>query len=97
MLLCIFDHFQNIVISQFINKDAVNSMKSLKKELEKYFLPIPTVLSYMEKVLKDTSASIEISSGFLKGSGFNIKKMTDDVSKYDGIRYVFTVLCYYPK
>ena len=79
--------FQNSVISRFIGIDAVNALKNLKKAFEKFFIPLPTLLSDLEKVLKDVSASINISSTYLTGSNFNMKDVTDDVLKYDGIRY----------
>ena len=76
------------MISRFIDIDAVNAVKNLKKAFEKFFLPLPMILSDLEKILKDVSTSINISSTYLTGSNFNVKSVTDDVLKYDGIRYL---------
>lgn len=74
--------------SQFIAKDANQTVTDLKKALNKYFIPVPVILKKLEGMLVSVVNDLVISGKTLKGSDFNLKTMATEAVKYDKIRYV---------
>ncbi|XP_065066228.1 protein tweety homolog 3-like isoform X2 [Rhopilema esculentum] len=83
--------FKNMVLGQFINKDASNAVKNLKDALVKYSIPIPSVLQRLDGLLLSISSGINISTNDLKGSEFSLKDLADEALEYDKIRWWTTI------
>ena len=72
--------------SQFIAKDANETVTDLKKTLNRYFIPVPVILKKLDVMLISVVNDLDISGKTLKGSDFNLKTMATEAVKYDKIR-----------
>ncbi len=76
------------MITQFVRDDASKSLNKLKDALNNFFIPIPYLVTNLDDILKNVVKELADSGDTLKGSDFNLKNLTDQINKYDHIRYV---------
>eukprot|EP00794_Sanderia_malayensis_P008756 gene8756-9691_t len=77
--------FKNLVITQYIKKDATKSLNNLKEELSLYFIPMPDLLTNLDTMFENTVKQLDMNGNTINGSDFSLKNMASQAAKYDEI------------